>query len=170
MIFDEQEVRKAVAILKPNNELFEIRIIENSRTNYSGYFVNADNLINALKKLRSAGNVYITLNNINDACYDRVQKDKFVKNPKATTSDNDVNNYEWLMIDLDPKRPTDTSSTDEQIEKAKKMGNKIYGFLNQLGFEKPITAYSGNGVHLLYGIDMDTSTDNVNLLKMALQL
>ena len=115
MTFDEQEVRKAVAILKPDNELFEIRIIENSRTNYSGYFTDTDVLVGALKKLRSAGNVYITLNNINDACYDRAQKDKFVKNPKATTSDNDVVNYEWLMIDLDPKRPTDTSSTDEQL-------------------------------------------------------
>lgn len=169
MTIQSSEIKKAIAILKPDNELFEIRIIGADKSNYSGYFKDADTMIEALKKVRVEGNIYFTLNQINEACYDRNQKDKFIRNAKATTSDNDITRYEWLMIDLDPKRPTETSSTDEQIQKAKDLGNKIYAYMSQLGFEKPVRALSGNGVHLLYRIDAFNTADTKKLLETALK-
>lgn len=169
MKIDDKEVRKALSILKPDNELFEIRIIGNDRSNYSGYFRDIDTMLEKLKRISVSGNVYFTLNYINDACYDREQKDKFIRNAKATTSDNDIDGYEWLMIDLDPKRPAGTSSTDEQIEKAKEVGNKIYTYLQNLGFEKPLAALSGNGVHLLYRIHFANEPERKKLLETALK-
>ena len=59
----------------------------------------------------------------------------------------DVESYEWLYIDLDPERPTDTSATYEEIESACGVFKEVYTFLKG----KNIPCYfglSGNGVHI----------------------
>ena len=104
--FDATEIRKVLTYAKPNGELYEIRVV-NGKKILSGYFTDADTLIKELGKQNlQGGNVYITLNALNSACYDREQKNQFVFAPKQTTGDSDVIGYEWLMIDLDPKRVT----------------------------------------------------------------
>ena len=170
-MLNEKEIRKTIALIKPEGQLFEVRVIYGNKSMYSGYFTNADDLMRAFDELRNFAdcNIYMTLNSINAACYDRIQKNRFEKNAKATTSDHDVVGYDWLMIDLDPKRPSGTSSTDEQIEKAKEQGNKIYQFMRNLGFSKPLFANSGNGVHLLYRIRLKNSDENRKLIEMSLK-
>lgn len=170
-MLNEKEIRKTIALMKPDGQLFEVRVIYGNKAMYSGYFTNADDLMRAFDELRNFAdcNVYITLNSINEACFDRVQKKRFEKNAKTTTSDNDIVGYDWLMIDLDPKRPSGTSSTDEQIKKAKEQGNKIYQFMQNLGFSKPLFANSGNGVHLLYRIRLKNSDENRKLIEMSLK-
>lgn len=169
-VIDEKEIRKAINVLKPNNQLFECRVIYNNRATYSGYFKGADELINGMNGIRDFAdcNFYVTLNELNSACYDRSQRGRFEKNSKATTSDNDVIGYQWVMVDLDPRRPTGTSSDDGQIEKAKAKGNKLYAFMKNLGFEEPVMGFSGNGVHLLYAVNLNNSEENKMLLKNAL--
>lgn len=167
---DESEIRRALTILKPNHEIYEIRIIGSGKKNWSGYFSDADKMIDELKSIDLRGtNVYFTINAVNEACYSRQQRDKLIQYTKATTSDNDIIAYNYLMIDLDPRRPTDTSSDDGQVQTAKNLGNKIYKFLRDIGFEKPITASSGNGVHLLYRIALKNCEDNKQLLKRCLE-
>ena len=170
-MLNEKEIRKTIELMKPNSQLFEVRVIFNNKAMYSGYFNDADSLMTAFRELNVQGecNVYITLNSINPACYDRQQKNTFCKNAKITTSDNDIIGYDWLMIDLDPKRPSGTSSTNEQIEKAKEYGNKIYQFMRNLGFSKPLFANSGNGVHLLYRIRLKNSDENRKLIELSLK-
>lgn len=170
-MFDEQEIRKTICLMKPENQLFEIRIVYGNKNVYSGYFCEIDTLIRELKHISYTTdcNVYITLNSLNQACYDRTQKNKFERSSKATTSDKDVVGYDWLMVDLDPVRPAGTSSTDEQIEKAKQLGNKIFVFMQSLGFEKPLTAFSGNGVHLLYRVKIKNEAEKVKLLEKSLK-
>lgn len=170
-MLNEKEIRKAIAVMKPDNQLFEARVIYGNKQMYSGYFRSADSLIRGFDELRNFGdcNIYMTLNSLNEACYDRVQKDRFEKNAKVTTSDNDVIGYDWLFLDLDPKRPTGTSSTDEQINKAKAKGNEVYKFMKNLGFSDPLFGFSGNGVHLLYRVYLQSTNDKMNLIKKALQ-
>lgn len=169
-MFDKQEITKAIAIMKPDNEIFEIRIIYENKKVYSGYFDNAEILVRELAKQPKGNcNVYITLNTLNDACFDRSQKNVFEYNSKATTSDNDIVGINWLMVDLDPKRPAGTSSTDEQIQKSKDLGNEIFDYLRKLGFEKPLVASSGNGVHLLYRVQLLNCKENVQLLEKCLK-
>lgn len=170
MKFNESEVRKAISLLKPGNELFEIRCLTDNPA-YSAYFNDVDSLIDVLGKtnIPNCENVYITLNVLNEACYSRSQKCNFVKNPKSTTSDNDVLGIRWLMVDLDPKRPSQVSSSDEELLKSKELGNKVYVFMKQLGFEKPIVANSGNGVHLLYRVVLKNTKENVELMKLSLK-
>ena len=170
MYLNEQEFRRTIAFMKPNNALFEVRVIGSGKP-LSGYFRDVDVALTELKKqnLRNA-NVYITLNEINSACYDRTQKDLLRQYSKASTSDNDISGYDWLMVDLDPKRPTDTSSTDDQIEKAKKAGNEVYKFMSNIGFEKPLCAFSGNGVHLLYKVFLRNDSENKALIQKCLKV
>lgn len=170
-MLNEKEIRKTIALMKPEGQLFEVRVIYGNKAMYSGYFTNADDLMRAFDELRNFAdcNIYMSLNSINTACYDRIQKNRFEKNAKATTSDHDVVGYDWLMIDLDPQRPSGTSATDEQIGKAKEQGNKIYQFMRNLGFSKPLFANSGNGVHLLYRIRLKNSNENRKLIEMSLK-
>ena len=169
-IYDAQEIRKGLAVLHPNGEVFEIRMISgDGKTNYSGYFRDGDTLMRELEKIDLRGfNIYTTINEVNPACYDRMQRDRFVKNAKTTTSDSDIRKLTYLFVDLDPKRPAGVSSSDIELQKAKDLGNKVFAFLRDMGFYSPITALSGNGVHMLYRIDLDNTSENTALLKDCL--
>ena len=168
-VFEPDEIRKAIHILKPDNELFEIRCHESDRRIHSGYFRNADTAFEALRALNPAsGNIYITLNHINDSCYSRGQRDRFITNAKPTTSDTDIDGYEYLFVDADPRRPAGVSSTDDQLAKAKEIGNQVYVFMKNLGFNDPVTAMSGNGIHLLYRIRLKNTDENKKLIQKCL--
>lgn len=166
--FDEAEIRKTIYLMKPNNELFEVRVLQGKKT-FSGYFTDADALINSLKKqdLKNS-NVYITVNQPNEACYARKQKDQLMLED-TTTSDNDIDFYDWLMVDLDPKRPSKVSSSEEELMLAKNLGNKIYKYMQGLGFETPLMAMSGNGVHLMYRVNLKNTKEHQNLMKQSLK-
>ncbi len=172
MVIDENEVAKALSLLKQNDEVFEIRILADKEGTYSAYFNNIETAIKQLKVLNveSKANVYITLQSIKKACYSKTQRDRFVKKVKSTTSDADVENYQWLFVDLDPKRSTDTSSSDEELDYAKQKANEIYAYLKNKGFSEPIIALSGNGVHLLYSVRLLVTKDTTELVKKFLQV
>lgn len=166
-MIDEVEVRKAISAIK-GDSLFEIRIIPAKGKPISGYFKSADKAVECLKKQNLKDtNVYIVLNAIDDACYDREQKDKFVM-ASTTTSDSDIVAREWLLVDLDPKRPKGTSSTQEQIEKALDKCGKIHNFLLEQGLPRPIIGFSGNGYHLLYRLKMRNTDEHRDLVKQFL--
>ena len=169
MNFNMDEIRKAISIMKPGGTLFEVRIIS-SGGNASGYFTNAEVLLNALNRVRLDGNsnVYVTLNGIKDECYSRQQRDRFLRNAKPTTTDSDICSYDWLMVDIDPVRAAGTSSSEEQIALAKEKGNQVYAFMKQIGFDGPVVGFSGNGVHLLYSIGLEMSEENKQLVKDCL--
>ena len=171
--FDENEVRRAIIVLKPDGELFEIRFIPTTKNRYeiySGYFTSADTLISELRKFtpRETGNLYFTLNEINQACYSRTQRDRFIKT-NGSTSDNDIVGYQWLMIDFDPERPSDTSSSANELEAAHLKAIAVYRYLAENGFTEPIVAISGNGYHLLYPINLAATDERRELVKRVLE-
>lgn len=170
MTYDENEIRKAISIMKNQNDLFEVRIVASSKKNVSGYFRDAETCINALKGVHANDNcnVYITLNGIRDECYSRQQRDRFMNNVSPTTTDSDIDLYTWFLIDIDPVRAAGTSSSEEQIVLAKKKSNEVYLFMKQTGFEEPIVGFSGNGVHLLYSVGLAVNEENKKLVKDCL--
>ena len=125
MQINEKEVAKTISLLKKENELFEIRVLETKGT-YSAYFKSIDKAIKEIKNLHieNKANVYICLQPIKEACYSRNQKDRFVKNATPTTGDSDIAGYDWLFIDLDPIRPSGTSSSDAELEYTKQKANQ----------------------------------------------
>lgn len=167
---DEATIRKWYAILKDNKELVEIRILDPStRRTYSGYFKDVDTLISAIRPFDNCA-IYFTLNVIDEACYSREQRDKISMKPKSTTSDNEILARKWVLIDIDCEKPSDTNSTDEEKELAKKVVNNVYKFLRDEGFEKPIICDSANGWHILLKQAMIANAENTETMKKFLQV
>ena len=166
---NEVDVRKAIEQIHPNGEIFEVRILDKNKRAISGYFKDADTLIEKLNTVDLRGaSVYFTLNQINEALFSRVQSECFVAKAN-TTNDNDVLGYEWLFIDLDPKRVAGVSSSEEELNKAYELAKRIYLYLKDIGFEEPVKAISGNGAHLLYPIQLIANDENKNLVERCLK-
>ena len=178
-VLDNKNISKAIHLLHPNEELFEIRLI-NGNYNASGYFTNADTAIKALQDFRpnwnsrtptaKAANIFITLNPIDMSCYARQQHDCFMENVQPTTKDNEITNLHWLLIDLDPKRMSGVSSSDKELQLAKDKAKVIHGFMSERGFKEPIRAMSGNGIHLVYRFDVPNISKNVSVFENALKV
>lgn len=167
---NEITIKQWYDTFKSGEELVEVRIVDNAyKRTYSGYFTDVNTLLNEIRKYDNC-NIYFTLNAINPACYDREQHDRIVTKPKSTTSDNDIVGRDWILIDIDTKKPSDTNSTDEEKEMAKEVVNNVFKFLRDEGFEKPVICDSGNGFHLLYKIAMKNNNENTTICKEFLQV
>src|ERR1039458_2007926 len=77
----------------------------------------------------------------------------------------DYTNRQLLLVDCDPKRPTDTSSTDAQKATARVQVLAIREYLRAMGFPEPIFADSGNGYHLLYALHEANDEATEKLVK-----
>jgi hypothetical protein len=80
----------------------------------------------------------------------------------------DYKRRQLLLVDCDPKRPTDTSATDEQKKKAYAQALAVREFLRNLGFPEPVFADSGNGYHLLYLLDEPNDEATETLIRNLL--
>ena len=166
-LYDEAEIRKGTQQINPEGDLFEVRIIGKGKP-ISGYFKDVDTLLEKLKTIDLRNmNVYVTLNQISDDLFSRIQSETFVAGANAT-HDNEVVGYKYLFIDLDPKRAAGISSSDEELKEAYNLASKVYEYLKRLGFEEPVKAVSGNGAHLLYRIQLANTSENVELVKKCL--
>lgn len=167
-LYDIEKITEAINVLKEDGQLFEIRILKD-KTTISGYFKDVDTLAAELQKVDLRGaNVFYTLNVVDDGCYSREQGDRFVQ-CKVTTSDADIVAYQWLLIDLDPRRKTGISSTRDELIAAWNKGQQIAKYMTELGFPDPVMACSGNGIHLLYGIYLKNNEDNKQLVERCLK-
>lgn len=164
---DESEVYKWFDILKNNKELVEIRLIGSNKTG-SGYFTDAKTLIEAIKPYTDSYNCYFTLNSINPACYGREQKDKIVLRPKNTTQDSEILCRNYVLIDLDPKRPSGVCSTKEESMKAYEKGKEVTKFLMDNGFYEPLVVFSSSGIHLYLKCALINNEENTKLVKRFL--
>lgn len=166
---DEAEIRKAIAIFHPDGREFEVRLVDGKKWNMAGVFNSADALIEAFKnpRIHPGANAYMTLNRLHEACYARDHHDRFIEYVNPTVGDNDVIGYDWMLVDVDPKRPAGTSSTNEQLKGSRETARRILEYLKGRGWADPIIGHSGNGTHLIYKIAL--STDRKELVHDALK-
>lgn len=152
-------------LCKDNKELVEIRAIEpNTGKVYSGYFTDIDTIIKELRNYEHC-NVYWTLNDIDEKCYSRSQRDMMRYKTKESTSDRDVLGYRFILCDIDCERPAGVASSDEELDYAKKKANEVYAFLRQENFSEPLVICSGSGVHLLYRVSLKNTPERQKLVK-----
>lgn len=163
---NELEIRRFIDIIHPDNKLFEVRIIDGKRT-FSGYFTDSEKAYNAIQAYAHL-NIYIVFNAINEACYSRVQKDKIMPTP-VTTSDVDITSRQWILIDIDPKRPSACNSTDDELKEALSISSRIGKYLRGIGFSDPVFGMSGNGYHMLYKVNIPNTPETAQLVKEFLQ-
>jgi hypothetical protein len=163
------EIRRAVEILSEAGGVVELRAIKNGTT-AAGYFDDAETLSLEAMKLDEQGfAVYVTANPANPALLSRAANR--IRCPlKETTSDRDVLRRRWLLVDLDPVRPSGVSSTDEEKEQALRRAREVYEYLEKQGWPEPVAADSGNGAHLLYAVDLPNDAESLELVRGVLEV
>lgn len=163
-----KQIRQWYDVFKDNKELVEIRALGRGKRTWSGYFTNIDKLLAAIAPYDDC-NLYFTLNTIDSACYSREQRDRMVQSP-PTTSDHDITRRKWVLIDIDVERASGTNSTNEEKALARPIGNAVYSFLRDKGFNAPVVCDSANGWHLLYRCDMENTALTTEICKKFLQV
>ena len=168
---DEAEVTKAIALLQEPGSVFEVRAIGTAKKDIlSGYFMDADTLLLAFDKIEMRQrNIYITLGKVKEECFARAQSERFLKSAQSS-SDTDIEKYRWLFVDLDPVRSAGISSSDQELQYAEELFEKVSAYMDDIGFQKPITALSGNGYHLLYRIDINNDAAGQALVERCLKV
>ena len=164
-----EELQKTEHIFMRENSYIEVRILKTQRGTLSGYFNDMEKMISAIKKYDRKYNIFFTLNVPIDGIESR-SINRLKEYAQNTTTDSEIAKRKWILIDLDPVRPSGISSTDEELKQAEILSNKIRDYLSEAGFPEPVTAMSGNGYHLLYPIDMPNDEDSRKLIKAFLEM
>jgi hypothetical protein len=165
-------LRDAVSILIAPGKVVEVRALADQHT-HSGYFSDPAALVRAVEPLdtdTSVLGIYVTLNEVNPALLSRRANriKQRLSRKDATTGDADILRRCWLPIDIDPKRPSGVSSTNEEHGLALAKANEIAAWLASFGFPEPIAGDSGNGAHLLYRIDLPNDEPSTVLVRGCL--
>lgn len=161
------EIRRAAEVLCEPGDVVEVRALKNGTT-AAGYFDNFGALSNEAAKLDEQGfAVYITANPANPALLARAEN-KIKRSLKETTSDKDILRRRWLLVDFDPRRPAGVSSTDQEKEAALRRAREVWSYLREQGWTQPVVGDSGNGVHLLYPIDLPNDAESLELVSGVL--
>lgn len=139
-----------------------------------GYFDNIKMLKTALKD-PDIESVFTPLNIVKESCVERLSNDKnqLVPCPKGKgISNNDIASYRYLFIDIDATdgMPTKHSKKKDDVsqehhEKVIALGKEVIGYLKTRGFPAPIFNDSGNGVHILYYIDLPVTKQSQQLIQ-----
>ena len=79
-----------------------------------------------------------------------------------------VSRRELLLIDVDPIRKKEQSTTNEEKLLASEKATEVRKFLSKSGWPLPFTCDSGNGFHLIYRIDV--AADDGGLIRRVLKL
>jgi len=169
---DTAAILSALGAMFSPDDVIELRAIHKGgrkRTD-AGYFDSAHwpALADHAAQLSNNGAaVYVTLNPVDAQLLGRYSN-RIEAFATATTTDKQIIRRRWLLIDLDPVRPAQTSATDTQLEAAHVKAGAIYKHLKGIGWAEPVVAKSGNGYHLIYAIDLPNDDDATALLKGAL--
>lgn len=163
-MINEQTIRQWWYTLHGDGKIAEVRILGSGKKTYSGYFEDAESLIAAVRGYDGYG-IYATINEVSASCWGRTQTNTIIQSPKSTTSDTDIASRTTILIDVDPRRASDTNATDEEIHAAHIVAGRVYKFLDAQGFEKPVVAFSANGYHLYYRINIGNTVESANLIR-----
>lgn len=169
---DPAEIARALAVLHPGG-VVELRALfqRGRKRTAAGYFDDdhRHDLVAAAASLNESGAaVYVTMNPVDPQLLGRYSN-RVEDFAQATATDANVLRRVWLLVDVDPVRPKDTSATAEQLEAAKAVGRQVYVCLQERGWPKPVVAESGNGLHLLYRIDLPNDEPSRDLIKHCLE-
>ena len=165
-----EEAKKAISILIPDGKLFEIRTIpKEGETGWRVCVKNTpEDLDTAISGLIEKGldriPLYMTLHEVQqDAMclhdYGKVQQSG------CCVKDKDIDHYQWLYIDIDPKRPSGMQATDDEPEHAETVEDQLTEYLRNNEFPDPINAFTGNGRAIYYSINMPADAEHQQLIK-----
>jgi hypothetical protein len=165
--FDPSEVHRTLSLVVEDGGVYETRVLDARldrawRTGIvSGYFDDHEACIVQLGRLTNFSGIYITLNPVIRALLARRANRLDYALSSALTGDQHIAKRRWLLIDIDPVRPSGVSSTDQEKEAAWKRTEMVMDYLAKRGWPEPVIADSGNGFHLLLRINLPVNDNSV---------
>lgn len=169
---DEAEILKTLNVLHEPGSVIELRALyKGIKRTDAGYFDgdSRPGLAKEAVRLSNEGTaVYISMNEIDPQLLARYAN-RVQRYADATVTDANVTRRKWLLVDIDPQRPKNTSATHEKLSLADSCRESVRQFLDGLGWPDPVEAESGNGFHLLYRIDLPNDTVSADLIKRCLE-
>lgn len=164
----QDKIRQALDKFKRIEELTEIRILKTSQGTVSGYFDKMEDLAEKATLYDSKYNIFMTLNPVKSELID-CSRNTLTTHAQKTTKDDEIESIRYLLIDLDPMRPTGVSATNKEKAEAKILAEKIKVHFEEQGLPEPFEADSGNGYHLILPVELENTAENVQLLKKCLE-
>lgn len=175
LITDENRIKKFLRLLIEPGQVFEIRALDVKHGygvpfTIAGFFdyehIDAA-AMEIVGKCGEARGVYITMNPCQPALLARRMNRMERAGKDELTGNHEIEKRCWLIIDLDPKRPSGICATDEEKALAIELREKVQHELSSDGWPDPIVVDSGNGQYLLYRIELPT--DDNKLIERALK-
>ncbi len=168
-IVTPHEVRRFLLLLHDQGDTFEIRIPKYGKYKLTaaGYFDDAETALASVGAWDGRANFYITPNPVNPALLARAAN-RIVERAETTTSDQDITCRRWLLIDVDPTRPSGISSTDEELSAARSVAAEVSDHVRGEGWPEPVVVLSGNGYYLLYRVDLPNDEEATDLIRRTL--
>lgn len=166
--FDPEHVRRTLTLLHNPGDLIELRHAINSGTRaMKGYFFDYDQIelaVKLAKNLDGEVNVFSVLNEIRPDLPEHI--DELLANRRGNekmptlTGNDHIVRRRWLFLDFDPCRAKGSASTEEQLNAAQCRAKDVIIALQEQGWPRPLRALSGNGVHVLWRVDMPVTEEN----------
>jgi hypothetical protein len=172
-LIDVNEVRRAMTLFLPAGQVTELRAFDAAVGGgkyleiYAGWFDSPDAVAEAVVTLSTFSNLYFLPNPVRPELRGRIYNKLRAAKKTPLTSDADILSRHWLLIDLDPVRPAQISSTDDQHDAALRLARRIRDELRAEGWPLPILADSGNGAHLLFRLELPA--DDGGVMQRCLQ-
>lgn len=165
-----EDIVRDLKLLYDPGEVFEIRMLPKGKGSiFSGYFNNIDKCVDACLKMDGIPEgIYTTINPCKPELLARVCNR--IEPQKASrsnlTTETDIQKRKWLMFDVDAKRPTGISASDQEHELAIKTAYELARKLKEeMGFPEAIIGDSGNGAHVEYRIDLPNTKEVKDILE-----
>jgi AAA domain len=136
---------------------------------FVGYFESPAAAAKAIAQYDGKDSIYVTLNPAKRELLARVNNK--IAQSKNRTSDGEVFCDSWFFLDIDPKRATGISSTDDELKAAIEVGTLLFRFLLDIGVsqEAILTGISGNGAYVLVRLpDYEITKERIELKKRLL--
>jgi len=168
-------IRHGLSLYHAPGEFFELRFLDVPNGKWkaktvAGYFNDLDLAAKVAAQYDGHGQCYVTLNSLKPGIESRYFN-RVEENPKITTGDNEIAHRRRLLIDLDARRPSGISADDAQHEAAKAKARVIFQSLrDEHGWSNPLAVIdSGNGVHILYALDLPNDNEARDIVKHTLE-
>jgi hypothetical protein len=166
-------ISRTLALFYEPGDVIELRAPNAGRAGtISGYYDDLEALARDALRLdggRNLPGIYVTANPVRQNLLPRAVN-RAIQRAKHTTSDADIIERRWLLIDLDSVRPAGVSSTDTEHAAALTLADEVRDWLCELGIspDSIVLANSGNGAHLLVRTDLPNDATATELSRRCL--
>jgi hypothetical protein len=161
------DIARSLRLLHEPGEVFEVRALGVAKSGtVSGYYDDVDRAAQDVYTIDGdkPEGIYTTLNPCRRELLARANN-RFKPWAKHTTGDAEILCRRWLLVDIDPQRPSGICATEEEKATARELAADVEDILRSRGWAFPLIVDSGNGCYLLYRIDLPNDDATADVLK-----